>query len=64
MSMFGPKEGTWSIFSKKDPRWNKTGRGYGLVSTCGTSVQHEWVQKCEKKYGKKPDDLQWSFYKD
>ena len=32
MSMFGPKEGSWWLRSKKDPRWNCDGRGYLLFS--------------------------------
>ena len=36
--MFGPKIGTWMVHSKKDPRWNKSGRGYGLVTSGGPCV--------------------------
>jgi len=64
MSMFGPKKGTWSIHSKQDPRWNKSGEGYGLVTSGGTAEQKKWLEECEQKYGEKPDDLEWSFYKD
>ena len=64
MSMFGPKKGTWSIYSKIDPRWNKSGRGYGLVTSGGTVEQKKWLEECRQKYGKEPDDLRWSFYKD
>jgi hypothetical protein len=62
--MFGPKMGSWGVESKKDPRWNKTGRGEGLVCTGGPSEMHVWVDECKKNYGKVPDDAEYWFYKD
>ena len=62
--MFGPRKGVWSVYSKSDPRWNKSGEGYGLVAAGGAIEQKEWLKKCREKYGKEPNDLEMSFYKD
>jgi len=64
MSMFGPKMGSWWLYSDKDPRWNKEGRGYGLVTSGGPSEIQEWIDQCIKEYGKQPDDLSMGFMKD
>lgn len=64
MNMFGPKLGSWWVESKKDPRWNKSGRGYGLVSSGGPPEMQEWIKECIEKYGDPPDDATQSFYKD
>lgn len=64
MSMFGPKMGSWSVGSEKDPRWNKSGRGYGLVSSGGPSEMQSWIEECKKQFGEPPDDCYQSFYKD
>ena len=64
MSMFGPKMGSWSVYSEKDPRWNKSGSGYGLVTDGGPSEMQEWIDQCTKKYGDPPDDASRSFMKD
>lgn len=64
MSMFGPKMGTWWVASKKDPRWDTHGRGYGLVTTGGPSEMSDWIEKCKKEYGEPPDDCECGFMKD
>lgn len=64
MSMFGPKMGSWCIHSKIDPRWNKNGRGYGLVVTGGPSEAKDWIEECKKKFGPEPKDLELGFMKD
>jgi hypothetical protein len=64
MSMFGPKLGTWWVRSEKDPRWNKTGQGYGLVCSGGPGDLHDWVKECREKYGDPPDDAEQGFMKD
>lgn len=64
MSMFGPKMGSWSVYSKIDPRWNKSGRGYGLVTSGGPSEMREWIKECIEKYGEPPEDTTQSFTKD
>ncbi len=64
MSMFGPKIGTWSVRSEKDPRWNNSGSGYGLVTTGGPSEMGQWIEKCTKKFGNPPDDATMGFWKD
>lgn len=62
--MFGPKSGSWWVGSEKDPRWNTSGRGYGLVSTGGPSDIDTWIAQCEEKFGPRPDDLYCGFMKD
>lgn len=64
MSMFGPKEGSWSVESKSDPRWNKEGRGFGLVCEGGPKEMQDWIEFCMKEYGKPPPDTYRSFMKD
>lgn len=64
MSMFGLKFGTWWIHSDEDPRWNKEGRGYGLVSSGGPDELFDWLDECKQKFGKQPDDLTVGFMKD
>ena len=64
MVMFGPKLGTWSVHSEKDPRWNKSGRGYGLVTSGGPQEMRDWIEKCKEEFGDPPDDATESFWKD
>ena len=64
MSMFGPKMGTWRVNSNRDKRWNKTGRGCGLVCTGGPEEMYDWIEKCKEKYGEPPEDCTVSFHKD
>lgn len=64
MSMFGPKMGTWEVHSEKDPRWNKLGRGYGLITSGGPIEIQEWIKECKEKYGDPPSDTTQSFWKD
>lgn len=62
--MFGPKMGTWSVHSEIDPRWNKSGRGYGLVTSGGPIKMQKWIKKCIKKFGEPPSDVTEGFWKD
>lgn len=64
MSIFGPKMGSWQVHSDKDPRWNKLGRSYGLVTGGGPLEMREWIKECNKKYGDPPDDTKQNFMKD
>ena len=64
MSMFGLKKGTWWVHSEKDPRWNKSGSGFGLVIGGGPREMHDWIEECKKKYGEPPDDATMGFMKD
>lgn len=65
MSMFGgPKEGTWTISSESDPKWNKSGRASWLCCAGIHPDAEKWIQECEKKYGKQPKDLSYGFWKD
>lgn len=62
--MFGPKEGSWYVHSESDPRWNKSGRGFGLVCEGGPSEMKDWIEHCKKEFGKVPDDATQGFMKD
>lgn len=64
MSMFGPKMGTWWVSCKSDPRWNKQGRGYGLVTCGGPGEMGAWIEKCKKEFGEPPEDAEMGFMKD
>lgn len=56
--------GTWIVHSNSDSRWNKSGRGYGEVSSGGPQEMKEWIEECIKNFGEPPDDATKSFYKD
>lgn len=57
-----PKEISWAVSSKKDPRWNSSGKCGGLISvTTHDARQH--VKKCRRKYGKQPSDLTYEAHK-
>jgi len=57
------REGTWWIASEKDPRWNKSGKGYvGCFSRPQEAV--EAVEELKALYGPPPDDLEWGYMKD
>jgi len=61
--MFGPKLGGWYVHSDSDPRWNKSGEGYGLVCTGGPDEMQQWIDECTKKYGEPPEDAVKGFTK-
>lgn len=64
MSMFGPREGTWWVSSKSDPRWDKSGRGCGFALSGGPSEIQEWIDECKKNFGDPPKDAEYGFMKD
>lgn len=50
----------WHITSGEDSRWDSSG-----ISTVGMIFQmptkaKAWTKNCEKKYGKRPKDLEYS----
>lgn len=63
-SMFGAKMGSWWVSSESDPRWNKSGRGYGLVSTGGPGEMGDWIREATEKFGPPPSDATMGFMKD
>lgn len=64
MGMFGPKPGSWWVTSKKDPRWNGSGRAHLLFSAGRPKEVEAHVEKCRAKYGEEPADLEWGGMKD
>lgn len=64
MSMFGPKDGTWWVSCKSDPRWDKDGRGCGFAICGGPSEMDKWIEQCKKEFGDVPSDATMNFMKD
>jgi hypothetical protein len=50
------KDVEWKVSSKKDPRWNKSGKTQGFISM-RVYPANKWIKKCKKRYGKPPADL-------
>lgn len=63
MGMFGG-EGTWWVSCKSDPRWNKSGRGFGAVTAGGPQKMKDWIEECKNKFGDVPEDAECGFMKD
>lgn len=57
-----PKEISWAVSSKKDPRWNNSGKCYGMIIMQAHDARRH-VKKCKKKYGKQPNDLTYEAHK-
>lgn len=59
------REGSWSLRSEKDPRWDANGQG--LVGMfCGPESVPEakaMLDRNKELYGEPPDDLEWSYCK-
>lgn len=56
-------QGTWQVWSAKDPRWNASGRD--IVGCFSMPVGAEkWIEEKKKELGEPPEDLQWSYMKD
>ena len=55
--------GSWWVKSQSDPRWNKTGRGK-VGSFMIPSGAEARINKCEKEFGVKPEDLEYGYMKD
>lgn len=63
--MGGMRGMSWSISSEEDPRWNKNGHvGIWAVTAGYPSDAKEWLEECDKKYNKRPEDLCYSCMKD
>jgi hypothetical protein len=64
MSMFElTRSGSWSVYSKKDSRWN--GSGSALVGGFVMPKEAaEFIEQKKKELGDPPDDLNWSYMKD
>jgi len=63
-SIFGPKLGMWTVHSDKDPRWNRSGCGYDLVTGGGPQEMKDWIEECKRNFGDSPDDCTMEFWKD
>lgn len=64
MSMFGPKPGSWSLHSLKDPRWNASGRDDIMVSAGICPEAQRRIAELRAQLGAPPDDLEYSCMKD
>ncbi len=65
MSMFNSiKEGSWRVWSEKDPRFDCSGRGYVGGFECPSEAEAA-IERKEKELGcERPDDLHFSYMKD
>lgn len=55
--------GSWWLRSKKDPRWNRDGRG--LVGGFVMSKEcEEAIERLKRRFGKPPKDLEVGYMKD
>lgn len=64
MALIRPiREGSWWIYSKKDSKWNRSGRGFvgGLMKP---DEVDKVVEELKKELGEPPDDLEWGYMKD
>jgi hypothetical protein len=58
------KDISWSLTSKKDPRWNTSGQDtVGMMFQTAPGARRH-IKRMKKKYGKKPSDLEYEAYKD
>ena len=60
----GPVQGSWSIYSKKDPRWNISGRAMVGNFIMPREVEEALDQKKRELGEEPPDDLEWLYMKD
>lgn len=58
-----PKTIHWVIISKTNPQWNGKGITGGFISILPRDVT-KYLKKCEKKYGKQPEDLMYEAHKE
>jgi len=64
MGMIKPtSEGSWWLHSKKDPRWNVSGRAM-VGSFMRPSECDNKIEELKKELGDPPDDLEWGYMKD
>lgn len=60
-----PREGTWSITSESDPRWDSRGREFWDCVSGVCPEAKRWIEKAKQLIGEDPpSDLMYSFYKD
>jgi len=57
------REGTWWLNSKKDPRWNASGRSH-VGGFCMSVDCEKKLEELKKKLGDPPDDLEFGYMKD
>ncbi|HXK38384.1 MAG TPA: hypothetical protein VJ579_04945 [Candidatus Paceibacterota bacterium] len=57
------RPGTWTLYSKSDPRWNASG-----ADNVGAFVMpkgcKEKLEELKKVLGEPPEDLEWNYMKD
>jgi len=64
MGFFDFLEGSWWIQSKKDSRWDCSGRsacvgGFVIPQEC-----KDKIEELKTQLGEPPDDLEWGYMKD
>lgn len=53
----------WTIISKIDTRWNGHGESGGFITVLPHNI-NKHIEKCEKRYGKRPKDLTYEAHKE
>ena len=65
MSIFGPKPGSWYLYSKLDPHWNATGRCENLIVSAGMPEECSTkLEELKQQLGNPPEDLKYGVMKD
>lgn len=65
--IFGNNQpGVWEVTSKSDPRWDSgSQRAKDITLSAGICPEYkQYLIDCEEKYGKPPEDLSISAWKD
>lgn len=62
--MFGPRSGSWALYSKLDPRWNVSGESKTISIVEMAPEAKKALRSLRKRYGKTPKDLEYSCMKD
>ena len=60
----GPRPGTWSLSSKKDPRWNCNGQSDFISISGWPEEARKEFERMKFKLGVPPDDLELTCTKD
>lgn len=65
MNLFGPRSGSWSLWSDEDHRWRANGNVNDLVIMAGMHPDAvAKIKELEIKYGPAPADLEYACMKD
>lgn len=63
MNLSGVGHGSWTLRSKSDPRWNRSGDAHGTTGVMVDEAKAA-LEELKELYGEPPEDLMYSFMKD